>query len=187
MLPVLIIVTGLYLRVIFADHRYAAWQECNLILIHYVGPRCLTVTFLVDRLAVAHLDSGVVVLHQKVTFVEVVLIFTFDGLLFEMVVTLGHLNDVPIKATVQRSNLALGHSVSGASSLLLLDRVVSLCPGLLSTSTVARTAVSFGRIGLLNFHAAAHGRLRAFCWVRAQVFPLRVVEQNRTICAVESA
>ena len=63
-LPVQIIVTGFSFQVGFAHYRYAAWQECDLVLTDYVGSRCLAITLLMSSLTVAHLDPSIVVLHE---------------------------------------------------------------------------------------------------------------------------
>ena len=94
---------------------------------------------------------------------QIALVFTLDGLLFEGVVTFGRLDDIPIETAAKRSYLAFRYSIARASSLLrmLLHGVTQiLYARLFSASTVSRTAVPFGRVVLLNFHGAAHRDIR---------------------------
>lgn len=160
LLAVWIVVTGLSFRV-FADHWDTTRQERNLILTDYMGSRRLAITLFVCTLRVADLHSGVI-LHQQVAFVQIALIFTLGRLLFEGVIALGHLNDIPVEAAVERPNLPFRNGIPGASSLLrmLLHGVVGLYARLLSATSIGRPTVSFGRVVLLDLHRGAHGGIR---------------------------
>lgn len=116
---------------------------------------------------------------------QITLIFTLDGLLFEVLVAFGHLDGSSIETAVKSSDVAFRNSITRASSLLLLHGIMSLYARLFSASTVPRTALSLGRVVLLDFHTAAHGRIRNLSWIGAQVFALGIIEYNLTISCVE--